>query len=114
MVKRGEFLGSEKVVHVPGIPIGSTTLSKLDEEKIRTGIQLNVDVILVSGVRNSMFLNHVRKFVSKSSTKCLRPANKLSAFVLLHLVVRGPIFPLCSSIWFFFFFFLKTQSEAET
>ncbi|KAL5240901.1 hypothetical protein ACI65C_008311 [Semiaphis heraclei] len=63
VIKRGEFLGSEKVVHVPGIPVGSTALSKLDEEKIRTGIQLKVDVILVPGVRNSVFFDHVRKFV---------------------------------------------------
>ncbi|XP_026806465.1 pyruvate kinase-like [Rhopalosiphum maidis] len=64
VIKRGEFLGSEKIVHVPGIPIGLTSLTKLDEEKIRTGIQLKVDVILVPGVRNSMIFNHVRKFVS--------------------------------------------------
>ncbi|XP_022172345.1 pyruvate kinase-like [Myzus persicae] len=63
LIKRGEFLGSEKVVHVPGIPVGSTALSKLDEEKIRTGIQLKVDVILVPGVRNSVFFEQVRKFV---------------------------------------------------
>ncbi|KAE9541213.1 hypothetical protein AGLY_004458 [Aphis glycines] len=64
VIKRGEFLGSEKIVHVPGIPVGSTSLSKLDEEKIRTGIQLKVDVILVPGVRNSVFFDHVRKFVN--------------------------------------------------
>ncbi|XP_001944086.1 pyruvate kinase isoform X2 [Acyrthosiphon pisum] len=63
VIKRGEFLGSEKVVHVPGIPVGSTALTKLDEEKIRTGIQLKVDVILVPGVRNSVFFDSVRKFV---------------------------------------------------
>ncbi|KAL4142261.1 hypothetical protein QTP88_004755 [Uroleucon formosanum] len=63
LIKRGEFLGSEKVVHVPGIPVGSTALTKLDEEKIRTGIQLKVDVILVPGVRNSVFFDQVRKFV---------------------------------------------------
>ena len=77
MVKRGEFLGSKKVVHVPGIPVGSTALTKLDEEKIRTGIQLKVDVILVPGVRNSVFFDSVRKFVGKSSMKSLRPANGL-------------------------------------
>ncbi|XP_060844178.1 pyruvate kinase-like [Rhopalosiphum padi] len=63
VVKRGECLGSEKKVHMQGIPIGSTALSKLDEEKIRTGILLKVDVILVPGVRNSLFFDHVRKFV---------------------------------------------------
>ncbi|XP_008185335.1 pyruvate kinase isoform X3 [Acyrthosiphon pisum] len=65
VIKRGEFLGSEKVVHVPGIPVGSTALTKLDEEKIRTGIQLKVDVILVPGVRNSVFFDSVRKFVER-------------------------------------------------
>ncbi|XP_060835514.1 pyruvate kinase-like [Rhopalosiphum padi] len=69
VINRGEILGSEKTVHVSGIPIGSTSLSKLDEEKIRTGIQLKVDVILVPGVRNSMFFNHVRKFVSMEQGK---------------------------------------------
>ncbi|CAH1731973.1 hypothetical protein AGLY_015454 [Aphis glycines] len=64
VIKRGELLGSEKTVHIPKIPIGSTTLSKLDEEKIRTAIQLKVDVILVPGVRNSVFFDHVRKFVN--------------------------------------------------
>ncbi|CAI6347792.1 unnamed protein product [Macrosiphum euphorbiae] len=63
VIKRGEFLGSKKVVHVPGIPVGSSALTKLDEEKIRTGIQLKVDVILVPGVRNSVFFDSVRKFV---------------------------------------------------
>ncbi|CAI6353367.1 unnamed protein product [Macrosiphum euphorbiae] len=63
VIKRGEFLGSKKVVHVPGVPVGSTALTKLDEEKIRTGIQLKVDVILVPGVRNSVFFDSVRKFV---------------------------------------------------
>ncbi|XP_026820468.1 pyruvate kinase-like [Rhopalosiphum maidis] len=63
MIKRGEWLGSEKTVHMPKIPIGSTALSKLDKEKICTAIQLKVDVILVPGVRNSVFFNHVRKFV---------------------------------------------------
>jgi len=71
VIKRGEFLGSEKTVHIPKIPIGSTTLSKLDEEKIRTAIQLKVDVILVPGVRNSVFFDHVRKFVSKLFMKSL-------------------------------------------
>jgi len=75
VIKRGEYLGSEKVVHVPGIPVGSTALTKLDEEKIRTGIQLKVDVILVPGVRNSVFFDNVRKFVGKSSIKSLRPAH---------------------------------------
>ncbi|XP_026820471.1 pyruvate kinase-like [Rhopalosiphum maidis] len=63
VIKRGELLGSEKKVHMQGIPIGLTALSKLDEEKIRTGIVLKVDVILVPGVRNSLFFDHVRKFV---------------------------------------------------
>jgi len=71
VIKRGEFLGSEKTVHISKIPIGSTALSKLDEEKIRTGIQLKVDVILVPGVGNSVFFDHVRKFVGKSSMTSL-------------------------------------------
>lgn len=79
VIKRGGFLGSEKIVHVPEIPIGATALSAQDEEKIRTGIHLNVDVILVPGVRNSVFFNHVRKFVSKSSLKSLRSAFRFSS-----------------------------------
>jgi len=86
VIKRGEFLGSEKIVHVPGIPVGSTSLSKLDEEKIRTGIQLKVDVILVPGVRNSVFFDHVRKFVGKSSIKYLKSANGLCSFIFFSFV----------------------------
>jgi len=71
MINRGEWLGSEKTVHIPKIPIGSTALSKLDKEKICTAIQLKVDVILVPGVKNSVFFNHVRKFVGKLSMNTL-------------------------------------------
>ncbi|XP_025198002.1 pyruvate kinase-like [Melanaphis sacchari] len=62
-IKRGGFLGSEKAVHMPRTPIGLTALSKLDEKNIRTAIKLKVDVILIPGVRNSAFFNHVREFV---------------------------------------------------
>jgi len=87
VVKRGECLGSEKKVHMQGIPIGSTALSKLDEEKIRTGILLKVDVILVPGVRNSLFFDHVRKFVGKSSIEYLRSVNDIAALIFLFFCI---------------------------
>lgn len=65
IIKRGEFLGSQKVVHIPGIPIGMTGLTPQDEENIRTGIKLKVDVIMVPGVRDAKLFNHVKNFVSK-------------------------------------------------
>lgn len=66
IVKRGELLGEEKLVHIPGIPIGMTKLSEKDEEIVRTGIRLNVDVIIVPGVRNAEFFRQVKRFVCKS------------------------------------------------
>lgn len=63
MIKRGEFLGSEKVVHISGIPIGMKALTERDEEDIRTGIQLKVDAIMIPGIRNASFFNRVKYFV---------------------------------------------------
>lgn len=65
VIKRGGFLGSQKVVHIPGIPIGVTALTKEDEKHVRTGVQLKIDAIMVPGVRNAAFFNCVKKFVSK-------------------------------------------------
>lgn len=63
IIKRGELLGSEKVVHIPGIPIGLKALTAQDEEDIRTGILLKVDAIMIPGIRNVSFFNRVKYFV---------------------------------------------------
>lgn len=65
LIKRGEYLGSQKVVHIPGIPIGVTTLTDKDEDDIRIGIQLKVDAIMIPGVRNAASFNRVKHFVCK-------------------------------------------------
>lgn len=66
VIKRGEFLGSEKIMHIPGIPTGLAALTKEDEEAIRTGIQLKIDVIVIPGVRNAAYMNEVKGFVCVS------------------------------------------------
>jgi len=71
MVHRGEFLGSEKVVHISGIPIGLMELTEQDEEHIRTGIQLKVDAIMIPGIRNVGFFNRVKYFVGKCHLRVL-------------------------------------------
>lgn len=65
LIKRGEYLGPQKIVHIPGIPIGATALTKEDENYVRLGIQLKVDVIMIPGVRNAGFFDHVKNFVCK-------------------------------------------------
>lgn len=65
VVKRGEYLGSQKVVHIPGIPIGVTTLSKDDESHVRLAIELKIDGMIISGVRNAAFLNSVKKIIGE-------------------------------------------------
>lgn len=65
VIKIGDYLGSRKTVHIPGIPIGVTTLTKEDEKHIQIGIQHKIDVIMVPGVRNAAFFNCVKEFVSK-------------------------------------------------
>ncbi|VVC45084.1 Pyruvate kinase,Pyruvate kinase-like, insert domain,Pyruvate/Phosphoenolpyruvate kinase-like [Cinara cedri] len=69
LIKRGEFLGSQKTVHIPGIPIGVTALTEQDEEDVRIGIQLKVDVILVPGVRNAAYFTQVKNFVCQEKGK---------------------------------------------
>lgn len=65
VIKRGGFLGSQKIVHIPGIPIAVTALTKEDEKHVLIGIELKVDAILIPCVRNSAFYNCVKTFVSK-------------------------------------------------
>lgn len=66
VIKRGEYLGEERLVHIPGIPIGMTELTAKDEEIVRTGIRLKVDIIMVPGVKNAEFFHKVKRFVCKS------------------------------------------------
>lgn len=63
VIKRGEFLGSEKVVNIPGNSASMTALTKQDERDIRTGIQLRVDAIVIPGARNAVYINNVKNFV---------------------------------------------------
>lgn len=65
VVKRGDFLGSEKVVNIPGISNGMTALTGQDEEDIRTGIRLKVDAIAIPGARNADFIDDVKRFLCK-------------------------------------------------
>lgn len=65
IIKRGGLLGSQKVVHIPNIPIGMKELTGQDEENIRTGIKLKVDVIMIPGVRDAAFFNSVKHFIGK-------------------------------------------------
>lgn len=67
VIKRGGLLGSQKVVHIPNIPIGMKELTLQDEENIRIGIKLKVDVIMIPGVRDAEFFNSVKHFVGKFS-----------------------------------------------
>lgn len=65
MIKRGEFLGSRRVVHVPGMPIGTTSFTARDKSNVRTGIHLKVDVIIVAGARDAEYFNSVKNFIRK-------------------------------------------------
>ncbi|XP_050440040.1 pyruvate kinase-like [Adelges cooleyi] len=62
LIKRGEVLGSKRVVHIPGIPIPAV-LTEDDEERVRTAIQHKIDVILIPGVRDAAFVNRIKDFV---------------------------------------------------
>lgn len=68
VIKRGEFLGSRRVVHVPGMPIGTTELTAQDKTNVRTGIHFKVDVIMVAGAKDAQYFNSVKNFIRK----CLR------------------------------------------
>lgn len=58
-------MGSQKVVHISNIPIGMKELTGQDEENIRTGIKLKVDIIMIPGVRDAAFFNLVKNFIGK-------------------------------------------------
>lgn len=72
VIKRGEFLGSRRVVHVPGMPIGTTKLTAQDKTNVRTGIHLKVDVIMVAGAKDAEYFNSVKNFVRKCPAVSIR------------------------------------------
>lgn len=73
LVRRGDFLGSERMVHIPGMPIPAG-LTDDDEGRIRKAIQNKIDVILIPGVRDAAYVYRVKEFVreyNKYSLYCM-------------------------------------------
>lgn len=65
LIKRGELLGSRRVVHIPGVPVDTAAFTKQYERNIKVGSQLKVDIILVPRVQDATSFNTIKNLVGK-------------------------------------------------
>jgi pyruvate kinase len=82
-------LGSRRHINLPGVRVNLPPLTKKDLSDIALGIELNVDFIALSFVRQRSDLEELRQLLKKSKAQVMAKIEDQSAVRLIHEIIAA-------------------------